>query len=200
MIVDAARFLDHPGEIALALVAGQGRGLVGPVVLGLVVVIVVVGHRPFVELEHHEPAGRVEADADGHGPEEGDGIAPQLAGVGGQRAGGVVAHPRELRRHLVEEDPDPLGQHGHLLLLDQPGANAWPITGATFILVHSKQTEAKTGHDVLAFFDWCYKNGNSAAEALDYVPMPGNVVNAVRKLWASEIKDPSGKPIFALSN
>jgi phosphate transport system substrate-binding protein len=57
----------------------------------------------------------------------------------------------------------------YLLLLNQPGANAWPITGATFILMHKKQANAQAGHDVLAFFDWAYKNGNPAAASLDYV-------------------------------
>ena len=81
----------------------------------------------------------------------------------------------------------------YLLLLDQPGANAWPITGATFILMHTKQTNAKTGHDVLAFFDWAYKNGNPAAESLDYVPLPDGVKNLVRASW-KKIVGPDGAP------
>ena len=72
----------------------------------------------------------------------------------------------------------------YLLLLDQPGADAWPITGATFILVHKKQTSAAGRHDVLAFFDWAYKNGDAAAAALDYVPLPPAVKDLVRKSWA----------------
>ncbi len=83
----------------------------------------------------------------------------------------------------------------YLLLLDQPAAGAWPITGATFILVHTKQTEAQTGHDVLAFFDWCYKNGNGAAESLDYVPMPEPVKALVRKTWM-KVTGPDGKPVY----
>ena len=34
------------------------------------------------------------------------------------------------------------------------------------------------------------------AEDLDYVPMPDNVVAAIQKIWAAEIKDASGKPLF----
>ncbi|MGA2951932.1 MAG: phosphate ABC transporter substrate-binding protein PstS [Caulobacteraceae bacterium] len=83
----------------------------------------------------------------------------------------------------------------NVLLLDQPGANAWPISGATFILVHSKQTNSQTGHDVLAFFDWAYTNGNPAAESLDYVPLPDGVKALVRKSWA-KITGPDGKPVF----
>src|SRR5579862_5550324 len=72
----------------------------------------------------------------------------------------------------------------YLLLLDQPGADAWPITGATFILMHKKQTNAQAGHDVLAFFDWAYKNGDGAAASLDYVTLPPSVKDLVRKSWA----------------
>ncbi|CAN5315218.1 phosphate ABC transporter substrate-binding protein PstS [soil metagenome] len=83
----------------------------------------------------------------------------------------------------------------YLLLLDQPGADAWPITGATFILVPLKQANATDGKEVLAFFDWCYKNGDAAAASLDYVPMPAAVKDMVRKSWG-KIVGPDGKPIY----
>ena len=76
----------------------------------------------------------------------------------------------------------------YLLLLDQPGATAWPITGATFILMHTKQADAQKGRDVLAFFDWCYKNGNPAAEQLDYVPLPESLKTLVRTTIWTKIK------------
>ena len=71
----------------------------------------------------------------------------------------------------------------YLLLLDQPGASAWPITGATFILMHTKQADAAKGQAVLSFFDWAYKNGDPQAEALDYVPLPEGVKTLVRASW-----------------
>jgi phosphate transport system substrate-binding protein len=83
----------------------------------------------------------------------------------------------------------------YLLLLDQPGPTAWPITGATFILMHKKQANAESGHDVLAFFDWAYKNGDPAAQSLDYVTLPVSVKNLVRKSW-STIQGPSGKAVY----
>lgn len=83
-----------------------------------------------------------------------------------------------------------------LLLLNQPGAKAWPITGATFILVYKKQTNAESGANVLKFFDWAYKNGDKAAEALDYVPLPAGVKALVRKQWAAEVTGPDGKPVY----
>jgi len=83
----------------------------------------------------------------------------------------------------------------YLLLLDQPGADAWPITGATFILMHAKQDDPNRGAEVLKFFDWAYKNGNGAAESLDYVPLPDSVHSLIRASW-KKISDGSGKPIY----
>jgi phosphate transport system substrate-binding protein len=82
----------------------------------------------------------------------------------------------------------------YLLLLDQPGKDAWPITGATFILMHAKQADAAKGREVLNFFDWAYKNGDAAAEQLDYVPLPANVKDLIRKSW-SKIVGPDGRPV-----
>jgi phosphate transport system substrate-binding protein len=83
----------------------------------------------------------------------------------------------------------------YLLLLDQPGAKSWPITGATFILMHTKQSNAQNAHDVLAFFDWAYKNGNPAAQQLDYVPLPDPVKAMIRKSWL-KIAGPNGQAVY----
>ena len=82
----------------------------------------------------------------------------------------------------------------YLLLLDQPGADAWPITAATFILVHAKQDDAAKGREVLNFFDWCYKNGDAAAANLDYVPLPADVKTLIRVSW-KKVVGPDGKPV-----
>lgn len=74
------------------------------------------------------------------------------------------------------------------LLLDQPGAQSWPITGATFILVYKDQANAAKGKAVLSFFDWSYKNGDDMAAKLDYVPMPDSVKNLVRAKWVEQVK------------
>jgi phosphate transport system substrate-binding protein len=84
----------------------------------------------------------------------------------------------------------------YLLLLDQPGAPSWPITGATFILVYKQQPNPATGAAVLKFFDWAYKTGDAAAEGLDYVPLPLPVKNLVRKAWVAEVKGPNGQPVY----
>ncbi len=81
------------------------------------------------------------------------------------------------------------------ILTNQPGAQSWPITGATFILMHKVQDKPAQAATALKFFDWAYKSGDKTAEDLDYVPMPAAVKAQVEKLWASELKDAAGKPI-----
>ena len=58
------------------------------------------------------------------------------------------------------------------ILTDQPGKTSWPITGASFILMHVKQDKPQNAAEVLKFFDWAFKNGQKMAEELDYVPLP----------------------------
>jgi phosphate transport system substrate-binding protein len=84
----------------------------------------------------------------------------------------------------------------YLLLLDQPGAQSWPITSATFILMQKKQDKADNAKEVLNFFDWAYKNGDAAAVSLDYVTLPVPVKAMMRKEWAAQIKASDGKAIY----
>ena len=80
------------------------------------------------------------------------------------------------------------------ILTNEPGKEAWPISGATFILMHEKQDKPASATEVLRFFSWAYANGAKAANDLDYVPMPASVVAAIQKSW-NDIKDSAGKPI-----
>ena len=82
-----------------------------------------------------------------------------------------------------------------LLLTDQPGQESWPITGATFILMHKQQAKPDTAREVLRFFDWAYRSGGQLAEQLDYVPMPAAVTAAVEQSWKA-IVGPDGKPVW----
>ncbi len=81
------------------------------------------------------------------------------------------------------------------ILTNQPGAQSWPITGATFILMHKAQDKPEQGAAALKFFDWAYKNGDKTADELDYVPMPVAVKAQIEKLWSAQIKDASGKTV-----
>jgi phosphate transport system substrate-binding protein len=80
------------------------------------------------------------------------------------------------------------------LITDQPGKDAWPISTATFILMHLKQDKPANATEVFKFFTWAYKSGDQMAADLDYVPMPDSVVSAVEKAW-SQVTDASGKPV-----
>ena len=84
----------------------------------------------------------------------------------------------------------------YLLLTDQPGKESWPITGASFILMYNKQDKPDSAKAVLSFFDWSYRNGQKMAEALDYVPMPENVVKLVEDSWKTKMTGPDGKSIW----
>jgi phosphate transport system substrate-binding protein len=85
-----------------------------------------------------------------------------------------------------------------LILSNQPGAESWPMTAATFILIHKKPDDAAAATEALKFFAWAYDKGDKMAEELDYVPMPNKVVTEIEKVWASEIKDSGGKPLYVL--
>jgi phosphate transport system substrate-binding protein len=81
------------------------------------------------------------------------------------------------------------------ILTDQPGKDAWPITAATFVMMHKQQDKPAAATATLKFFDWAYNNGDKMAEELDYVPMPASVKDLVRKQWAANLKDAGGKAV-----
>jgi phosphate transport system substrate-binding protein len=81
------------------------------------------------------------------------------------------------------------------VLTEQPGKDSWPITGATFILMHKVQDKPANGSNSMKFFDWAYANGDKMAAELDYVALPDSVKNLVRKVWTEQVKDASGKAI-----
>ena len=84
----------------------------------------------------------------------------------------------------------------YLLLTWQSGKDAWPATGASFILMHKQQADALTGRAVLKFFDWSYKNGGKMSEELEYVHMPADVIKLVQENWKRDFKGPDGNAIW----
>ena len=83
------------------------------------------------------------------------------------------------------------------VLTEQAGKDSWPITGATFILMHKVQDKPAAATSSLKFFDWAYNTGDKMADDLDYVALPAPVKDLVRKLWADNLKDAGGKAIAA---
>lgn len=86
----------------------------------------------------------------------------------------------------------------YVLLTDEPGAESWPITGASFILMYKTPQDVASSAEALKFFDWAYKNGSKMATELDYVPMPEAVVSLVQKTWSQTIQA-DGKPVWTAS-
>lgn len=82
------------------------------------------------------------------------------------------------------------------ILTNQAAKDAWPITGATFILMQKAQDKPQQGAEVLRFFDWAYKNGSKMADDLDYVPLPETLVKSIKASW-TQVKDAAGKPVFS---
>jgi len=83
----------------------------------------------------------------------------------------------------------------YMILTDEPGKESWPITGATFILMHKTQDNRERAEEVLKFFSWAYAYGGKMAEELVYVPMPPNVVKLIEGSWGN-MKTTSGAPVW----
>lgn len=76
----------------------------------------------------------------------------------------------------------------YVILTEQPGDESWPITAATFILMHKDPADKAASKEALKFFAWAFKNGDKMAEELDYIPMPDSVVKLIEKTWSADIK------------
>ena len=76
----------------------------------------------------------------------------------------------------------------YVILTDQPGEASWPITAATFILMHKEPVDRAASAEAVKFFKWAFAKGDKMAEELDYIPMPGSVVKLIEKTWSADIK------------
>ena len=74
------------------------------------------------------------------------------------------------------------------ILTEQAGEQSWPITAATFILIHATPKDDAASAEAVKFFQWAFKSGDKTAEELDYIPMPPSVVALIEKTWATELK------------
>ena len=83
-----------------------------------------------------------------------------------------------------------------VILTDQPGKAAWPMTNPSYILMHKVQTDPAKAREVLKFFDWAFQKGGAMAAELDYVALPAPVVKLVQDAWKAQLKDGSGKAIW----
>ncbi|MBZ9796328.1 phosphate ABC transporter substrate-binding protein PstS [Mesorhizobium sp. ES1-4] len=84
-----------------------------------------------------------------------------------------------------------------VILANQPGAQSWPMTSATWILLYKKPENPEATSEALKFFAWSYAKGDDMAAALDYVPMPDKVVKSVEEMWSKDIVGTDGKSLYA---
>jgi phosphate transport system substrate-binding protein len=76
----------------------------------------------------------------------------------------------------------------YVILTDQLGEASWPITAATFILMHREPADKAASAEAIKFFKWAFAKGGKMAEELDYIPMPDSVVKLIEKTWSADIK------------
>ena len=76
----------------------------------------------------------------------------------------------------------------YVILTDQAGQQSWPLTAATFILMHAEPQDKAASAEALKFFGWAFAKGDKMAEELDYIPMPAPVVKLIEATWAKDIK------------
>jgi phosphate transport system substrate-binding protein len=114
--------------------------------------------------------------------------------VGLKNSSGTVVEPKTETFKAAAAGAD-WSKSFYQILTNEPGKDAWPIVGATFVLLHTTQEKAPQGAETLKFFDWAFKNGGQAANDLDYISLPESVVSEIRTQWKSKVKDASGKTV-----
>lgn len=113
-----------------------------------------------------------------------------------QNASGAFVAPDDLTFKAAAAGAEWHKSAFYEILTNQAGKDSWPITGATFILMHKVQDKPQQAAEALKFFEWAYKNGGKAAEDMDYVPLPDSLVKLIHTAWGN-IKDTSGKPVLS---
>ena len=114
-----------------------------------------------------------------------------------QNAAGAYVAPDDSTFRAAAAGADWTKAGFYEILTNQPGKESWPITGATFILVYKSPDKPQQTAEVLKFFNWAFVNGDRLALDLDYVPLPDSVVKQILSAWATNIKDSSGKALWA---
>jgi len=114
-----------------------------------------------------------------------------------QNAAGAYVAPDDSTFRAAAAGADWTKAGFYEILTNQPGKESWPLTGATFILVYKSPEKPQQTAEVLKFFNWAFLNGDRLALDLDYVPLPDSVVKQILSAWATNIKDSSGKALWA---
>jgi phosphate transport system substrate-binding protein len=110
-----------------------------------------------------------------------------------QNAAGAWVEPSIAAFSAASSGVDWTASYSHMLT-NQAAPQAWPITGATFILMYGKPENPANAAQTLRFFHWGLTQGNAMASELGYATLPANVVGSIEKLW-TQVRDASGKPV-----
>jgi phosphate transport system substrate-binding protein len=111
-----------------------------------------------------------------------------------KNAAGTVVEPKTETFKAAAAGAD-WSKSFYQILTNEPGKDAWPVVGATFVLLHTTQDKAPQGTETLKFFDWAFKNGSGAADSLDYISLPESVVTEIKSQWKEKVKDAAGKSV-----
>ncbi len=114
-----------------------------------------------------------------------------------QNADGNFVQPDDVNFKAAAAGADWAKSAFYQILTNQPGKDAWPITGATFIVMQANAEKPAQSVEVLKFFEWAYKNGATTAAELDYVPLPDSLVKLIHGSWGN-IKEASGKAVYTV--
>ena len=105
-----------------------------------------------------------------------------------ENAAGKVVHPDDATFQAAAVNADWTKTRDFFLILtNQPGAQSWPITGTTWLLLR-KDAAPQKNKAVMNFADWFLSNGQQIAKQLDYVPMPAPTVKQIKQYGKTELK------------
>jgi phosphate transport system substrate-binding protein len=65
-------------------------------------------------------------------------------------------------------------------IVNAPGADSYPISSFTWILVYQHQTDAAKGRKLIDFLNWALTEGEAEAPPLDYTPLPSAMAASVK--------------------
>jgi phosphate transport system substrate-binding protein len=121
----------------------------------------------------------------------------KMAFAGVRNRDGQFVQPDDVAFQAAAAGADWKGTPGMgVVLTDQPGKASWPITGASFILMHARQDKPESAVEVMKFFSWAFKNGGAMASELEYVPIPNVVAQQIADAWKANVKDGGGKALW----
>ena len=106
-----------------------------------------------------------------------------------KNAAGKVVEPKTASFQAAAATADwAHAKNFNLLMTNAPGADAWPITATSWVIMYKQPKNATNSKVSFDFFKWAYENGQEQARSLDYVPLPASLVSQIENYWKTEFK------------